>query len=366
MGNFKEKLNKALEFLEKATFRVSLQEKIFFARHLSIIIKAGMPLMDALTMLKKQTESRSMEKILTQVIKDVSEGQFLSASLERYKNIFGDLFINMIRVGEASGVLPENLDFLSQELKKKREMRKKVVGALIYPAVILVATFGVIGTMAIMVFPKIFPVFATLNVELPMTTKILIKFSDALSQYTGTVASAFLVLIIAIWFLLRIKIVRYYSHRFLLRAPLVGGMITSVNMSNFSRTLGLLLKSGVKIVEAINITAATLNNLVYRKELKEVAESIQKGELISQHLTSRKSLFPKMATNMIAVGENTGNLSETLLYLSEFYESEVAEMTKNLSNTLEPVLMVFMGVAVGFVAISIIMPIYKITQTMGR
>jgi len=366
MNKFQEKLHNILEFIEKRTLGVSLQEKILFARHLAIIIKSGMPLMDALTMLGKQTESKSMTKILEQVVRDVSEGQFLSTSLERYKNIFGNLFINIIRVGEASGILSENLEYLSQELKKKQEMRKKIIGALIYPFVILVATLGIVGLMMIFVLPKIFPVFTSLNVELPITTKILIAVTNIMSNHTGTAILALLALIIATWLLLRIEKVRYYNHWFLLRIPLIGKTITSVNMSNFARTLGLLLKSGVKIVEAVNITADTLNNLVYRKELKAIADSIQKGEMISQHLANRKGLFPKMTTNMIAVGESTGNLSETLLYLSEFYESDVNELTKNLSNTLEPFLMIIMGIIVGFVAISIIMPIYSITQTFSR
>lgn len=358
-------MNKFKQFfsrLDDLFLRVSIQEQVIFARNLSIIIKAGVPLLDALTMLKKQTKNRAMSKILEHVLEDVSNGQFLSASLEKYKRVFGDLFINIIRVGEASGILSENLEYLSQELKKKRELRKKVIGALVYPTVILFATVGVVGLLTIFIFPKIFPVFASLNIELPLTTKILIAVSDTLVERGGTVLAVLVVTLIIFWLLLRLQKARFYFHWILLRVPLVGKMMTSMNMASFSRTLGLLLKSGVKIVEAINITSDSLTNLVYRKGLKEAARNIQKGELISKYLLTEPRLFPIMASNMIAVGENTGNLSETLIYLSEFYESELDDLVKNLTNVLEPALMVVMGIIVGFVAIAIITPIYGITQ----
>ena len=299
---------------------VSLQERIIFTRHLAIIIKSGMTLIDALSMLKKQTKSRSLSKILDQVIKDVTGGQFLATSLEKYKSIFGDLFVNFIRVGEASGVLSENLEYLSQELKKKREIRKKIMSAMIYPIVILVATFGITSLLVFFIFPKIFPVFTSLNVELPATTKFLIAISDVITQTGGTVLMVLIAVILAFWLLIKAPKIRFYSHWLLLKMPLIGGMMVSVNMTNFARTAGLLLKSGVKIVEAVNITSDTLTNLVYRQELKAVAASIQKGEAMSQHLLVKPHLFPAMASGMIAIGENTGNLSETLAYLSEFYE----------------------------------------------
>lgn len=359
-------MEKFSQYFKNLFLGVSLQEKIIFTRHLAIIIKSGMTLIDALSMLKKQTKSRSLSKILDQVIKDVTAGQFLSASLEKYKGIFGDLFVNFIRVGEASGVLAENLEYLSQELKKKREIRKKVVSALIYPIVILAATFGITGLLVFFIFPKIFPVFASLNVKLPATTKFLIAASTLITEKGGWVLLITLIAIAVFWLSLKVYKIRFYFHWLLLRLPLVGGMMASVNMTNFSRTIGLLLKSGVKIVEATNITADTLTNLVYRQELKAVAASIQKGEAISQHLLTKPRLFPAMAAGMIAIGENTGNLSETLVYLSEFYESELDELVKNLTDVLEPLLMVTMGIIVGFVAVAIITPIYGITQTLGR
>ena len=346
--------------------KVSLQEKILLTRNLAIMVRAGMPLLDSINLLQGQTKSKSLAKILSGVAADVSNGQFLSKSLDKYHNVFGDLFTNIIRIGETSGTLPENLNYLSDELKKKSELRKKVIGALIYPIVIVTATFGITLMMAIFIFPKITPVFASLHVDLPMSTKILIAVSDLLTKNGLSALGALAGLIIAFWGLLKIYKIKFYSHLALIYLPLVGQMSRDVNIANFTRTLGMLLKSGIKIVEAINITSDTLSNLVYREELKKLAAHTQKGESISKYLSNHPRLFPPMLVNMISVGENTGNLSETLLYLADFYAARVDDITKNLSTALEPILMVVMGLTVGFVAISVISPIYQVTQTMGR
>jgi type II secretory pathway component PulF len=271
-----------------------------------------------------------------------------------------------VRVGESAGILSENLNYLADELKKKQELRKKVIGALIYPIVILVATLGITGLLTVFIFPKILPVFKSLNVELPLTTKILIVVSDVLTKYGLLVLLGILALIVALWLILKIKSVKFYFHSLLLYVPIFGKIIRNVSLTNLCRTLGLTLKSGIKVVEAISITAESLPNLVYKKELLKVADEVRKGESLSPHFVRMPHLFPSVLSQMISVGESAGNLSETLLYLAEFYESEVNDATKNLSNVLEPILMVLMGIIVGFVALSIITPIYEVTQNIGR
>lgn len=363
MNNFLKKINDRFRSL---LLRVPIQEQVIFARHLAVMAKAGLPLLESLKILQKETRSKSLKIILETVVADVSSGQFLSASLDRYKNIFGNLFINIIRVGESTGILPENLNYLADELKKKQELRRKVIGALIYPIVILVATLGITGLLTIFIFPKILPVFKSLNVELPLTTKILIAISDILTNYGALAALAIAVLVLAIWLVLKIKTARFYFHKFITYVPILGNMVRDVNLTNFCRTLGLSLKSGIRVVEAINITGESLTNMNYKKELSNAAEAVRKGEALAPFFAQNEHLFPAVLSQMISVGETAGNLSETLLYLSEFYESEVNESTKNLSNVLEPLLMVLMGAIVGFVALSIITPIYEVTQSIGR
>jgi len=346
--------------------RVSAQEKILFAKNLAVMTKAGMPILDCLKLLQKQTKSKSMKKILSHLIEDVANGQFLSASLEHFKHIFGDFAVNIIRVGEASGILYENLSYLAEELAKKQALRRKILSALVYPTIIVTSTAAITGILTIYVFPKILPIFKSLKVALPLTTKILIAVSEFLLAYGAYVAAGIVVLAIIGWLLTKIQSIRFLMHRFLLYLPVAAGLSQNYNLANFCRTLGLLLKSDIKVVEAINITADTLNNLVYKKELKDLAKEIAGGEEISEHLEKKPHLFPLMLTQLIAIGEATGNLSETLLYLSEFYETKIDETAKSLSTILEPLMMLTMGAIVAFIAISIITPIYEITQGLKK
>ncbi|MDP3729187.1 MAG: type II secretion system F family protein [bacterium] len=358
-------MNKLTRFSNNFFLRVSLQDQILFTRHLSIMIKTGMPLLDALTMLQKQAKASSLAKILKQAVTDVSNGKFLSNSFEQYENIFGNLFISLIRVGEASGILPENLSYISAELQKRKELHKKVLSAMIYPMIIFVAITGLITMLTVFIFPKILPVFENLNMKLPFTTRTLIWVSDFLLAYGMWVLIGIVCAIVALWFLNRLRKIKFVFHWIFLHTPIIKGISQSVNLTNFCRTLGMLLKSGMHIVDALTITADTIDNLVYQEALRNISINVQKGGQISEYLRANEKLFPAMLTNMISVGETTGNLSETLLYLSDFYESDVDDLTKNLSSILEPLLILFMGLVVGFVAVAIITPIYGISQSVS-
>ncbi len=326
-----------------------------------------MPILDSLTMLKKQqTKSKPFSKILDQMITDIDSGQFLSTSLDRFRQIFGNLFINVIRVGEASGTLPENLNYIVEELQKGQSLNRKIKGAMVYPIIILIAVFVIVGILIFVVFPKILPLFKSLKVKLPLATRVLLFGYTFISENWLLIIFGIFVIFIGFWLMLKNKKIKFYLDYFLLKLPFIGSITTNINMANFTRTLSLLLKSGVKIVDSLETTANTLSNSVYQEELKKVATEISGGGQISQYLLKRPRLFPIMLSQMIEVGENTGNLSQTLLYLNNFYETEVDEITKNLSTTLEPILLIIMGVIVGFVAIAIITPIYSITQSVSR
>lgn len=343
--------------------RVSIQEQIFFVKHLAIMTKAGMPILDSLQLIKKQVNSKTMAKVVEQMITDVSNGLFLSSSLERYRNIFGDFMINIIRVGESSGILYENLNYLAEELKKKRELRKKVTGAMTYPAIVMVTAIGIIGILTLYVFPKLLPVLRNLKTEPPLPTKILMATTTFLLAYGTYTAAGLLIYFIVMWLIVkRVKPARFLFHRIILITPIIGRISRNYNLATFSRTLGLLLKSDIKVVEALSITADTMTNLTYQREIRAVANNVSKGEEISAYLEGKTALFPLTVSQMINIGERTGNLSESLLYLAEMYENDLDDLTKNLSSTLEPVLMIILGVIVGFIALSIITPIYQMTQ----
>ena len=347
-------------------FRLSNKDKMLFARNLEVMIRSGMQILQGLEILKKQTKSRTFIKILDSLTDDLKNGHFLSVGLEKYQNIFGEFFINLIRVGEASGTLSENLKYLSDELKKKDDLQKKVKGALAYPMVILLATVGITSIMVFLIFPKILPVLTSINVELPLVTRVFISISQFSIKYGYLVGLGFVGLIVGFGLLLRVPRFKLIWHKFLLHVPGIGDMVKAVNLIGFARTLGLLLKSGIKIVEALQITAKTLGNFVYRDEIMRVSEGVRKGDPMSRYFMENPKLFPPIFSQMVVVGENTGKLDESILFLADFYESELDESTKNLSNILEPILLLTMGMIVAFVALAIITPIYKITQSLGR
>lgn len=346
--------------------RVPLSERILFAKHLAMMIKAGMTEVESLRLVRRQVKSRGFARLLDGVIKDVESGQFLSESLKQYRNIFGDLFVNVVRIGEMSGTLPENLNYVSGELRKIQELRARVVGAMIYPAVILFATLLVISVLIFFIFPKILPVLQNSHIALPVTTKILMVVAYALQNYYGLIGGGLAVIIVLWIVLLRARPFRYFVHRLTLSIPVFGTVVMNYNTVNITRTMGILLKSQIKIVEAIEITSDIARNLVYKNLLMSTAGEIKRGEPLYRYWEHYERFIPATVTRMVEVGEKTGNLEGNLLYLAEFYENEVDDTLKNLSTILEPGLLIIMGMMVGFVALAIITPIYGITQTIQK
>ena len=335
-----------------------------FTKNMALALRSGVSLVNSLKLVQSQARSSAFKKILASLMADANRGVFLSDGLSKFKWVFGELFINIIRVAETSGTLPENLLYLGDELAKKSALIKKVKSALIYPIIILIATVVIGATMVVFVFPKILPLFENAGTELPFTTRLLIKISSLLSAYGVWMLLGAIALFMGFRFTLKIAPVRIIYDRILFLVPLFGKSIVNFNMANVTRTLGLLLKSGVRITEAVDITAVTLTNLVYVREFKEAANHIRKGEFLSRYLYKDKRIFPVMLVNMIEVGENTGNLTENLAYLAEYYENEVDDFVKNLSSILEPLLLLVMGGIVAFIALSFITPIYQITRTI--
>lgn len=345
--------------------RFSVREQTMFAKRMSFLVKAGVPLIECLSLIRTQTKSKSKAELYALVIDDVNNGLFLSTSLARRGNLFGEFAVNLIRVGEESGILSQNLSYLADELEKKEVLRRKVIGALVYPAVITVATLGITGVLTMYIFPKILPVFSSLHVALPLSTRVLIRISEFMHTSGLSLILALSVLVIAFSVAKRkIPRVRYVNDGLSLRMPIFGRLMRSYNLANFCRTLGLLLKSGIQVTQALEMTVETTGNIVYKLAYKEILADVTRGLPISVALAKHGSLFPDLLTHMVAIGETTGNLSTALSYLAEMYEGEVEEMTKNLSSAIEPVLMVTMGVLVGFIAVSIITPIYEITQNL--
>lgn len=346
--------------------RFPIKEQVHFAKRLSFLIDAGVPIIESLQLLRDQSKSSSRKHIYTTVIEDVNRGRYLSQSLAQFQRLFGPFAINIIKIGETSGVLTQNLQYLAQELQKKEELRKKVVGALIYPTFITIATLLLAGILTVFIFPKVMPIFKSLNVDLPITTLVLLAVSNFLSVYGLHLLGGIILFVILVKVGMRFIVpFRFFMHYISLRLPIFGKLMKYYYMNNFCRTLGLLLKSGVNVVEAVKITGDTMGNLVYKHECDKLSEIVMRGERISTYIAKRPGSFPDFTAHLIAVGETSGSLSDTLIYLSEMYETEVSDMTKNLSNSIEPILMIFMGLIVGLVAVSVISPIYEVTQHLN-
>ncbi|MFH1462512.1 MAG: type II secretion system F family protein [bacterium] len=341
---------------------VSFLDKIIFTKNLSLMIKAGLPIWEGLTIIKEQSNNKSFKKILDKIAKDVNNGQPLAVSLSRHPGVFDDLYINMIKIGEESGTLEESLSRLSLQLEKSFQLKEKIKMAMIYPAIIMAAVVILGAALAFFILPKIIPVFKALDIQLPLATRILIGFTEVAQNYGLFIMFSLFFLAAAFAFLLRLRAVKFFFDKLVLILPIVGPISRNIILSNSSRTLGILLKSGIPVVSALKITQNSLTNLVFQKELKGAEDEVKKGKTISNYLKKKEKVFPLMVSRMVAVGEKTGNLEETLSYISDFYEAEVDKSAKNLSTVFEPILLLIVGLAVGLIAIAIISPIYEITR----
>lgn len=344
----------------------STKERVLFAKRLSFLMKAGVGVLESITIVRNQTKSKRKQKLFDTVAADVAAGGYLSKSLARYEPQFGSFTINMIKVGENAGVLSENLTYLAEELGKKQALERKVKGALVYPLFISFATIGVTAMLVVFIFPKIMPIFVSLNVDLPWTTRALLWLSEFLSVWG--IWTAFGIIVLAALFEIARRLyqpLHYGLDWLFIRLPIVGPICRAYNCANFCRTLSLNVKSGVPLSESMIITAEVTNNLVYKRAYMDFATHIQKGEKISSTMGKYIKIFPDMLPHLVLIGETTGSLSQSLSYLSDLYEAEVDDATKNLSNSIEPILLMIMGLLVGVIAVSIIAPIYEVTKYIG-
>jgi type IV pilus assembly protein PilC len=344
---------------------VSLTHRALFARHLAVMLRSGLPITEALDIAATSSEG-ALKSILRKVLKSVETGRTLSAAFSDYPRVFSGLFVEAIRAGESSGTLVENLEHVALELEKERDLLRKVRGAMVYPAFILAATLVMGVTVSFFILPKITPLFEGLHVKLPLTTRMLISFSHFI-ETSGLYFLLGLVLFIffTLW-LVRQKFVKPITHWLLLRIPLIGPITHGAHMARFSRTLGTLLKSGIRIGEALRITQSTMGNIYYEGALGTIERRVGTGTKLSESLEEFSLLFPVIVRRMIKVGEESGRLEETLLFLSDYYDSEVDGATKTLSTALEPMLLLFIGLVVAGFALSIITPIYEITGNIKR
>lgn len=340
-------------------FGVPEMEKLLFTRHLSIMLKAGLSLSRAFSILSEQTRNRRFKKILERVKEDVEGGKSFADTLFHQK-IFTPLYVNMVRVGELGGNLSKVLDLLSIQMIKSHNLKGKIKGAMIYPALVFLTMIGVGVAMMIFVVPKLVEIFEGFDVELPLATRMLIGFTNFFNKYWYLFLIGSVIIAVWLkWFLGTIAGKKIW-HKIILITPFIKKMSMRINITNFSRNLSLLIKSGMPIVESLNVIATTFKNIYFEKAILDASEKVKKGIDLSESLEKYPHLFSPLVLQMIVVGEETGNLDDILSKIADFYEEETDQQMKNISSIIEPVLMIVVGLAVGFMAISIISPIYSL------
>ena len=345
---------------------VSRGDILFLTRHLSIALKSGLTLVEALDMLRDEAESQVMQRLLSDMAETVQSGKPLNEALARYPKYFSPIYVNLVKTGELSGTLAENLQHLADELRKSEELRQKVKSAMMYPMLIFIAVLGLGFSVAWFILPKILPLFKSLNVELPITTRALIWMADLLDVHGTAILLSFAGGVVFFIWLLRRNFVKPITHRFVLRFPVISGIIKNIQLERFMRILSTLLKSGITLDKSLRIVADASTNLMYQNAILSFIAEVEKGHSLGEAMRYFPRLFPGIATRMISMGERTGSLEHTLAFLSETVQEDIENTMKNLSTILEPLLLIIIGVVVGGVAISILGPIYKITGSIQQ
>lgn len=337
---------------------ISIQDKMFFSRNLSIMVSAGLPLTKALEVSADQSPNKKFQRILSEVKNSVVQGKPFAESLRGHKDVFGDLYVNMIEVGETTGKLALILKLLANQMKKDYDLRKRVRGAMIYPAIIL-TVLGLIGAlMMIYVVPSLAATIKELGVDLPLSTQIIIFISDFVAHQWVWLLASLAVAAIIFWRVIKSTTGHLVFDRIVLKLPIFGPLVRKFNVARFCRTFSYLITAGVPIVKSLEIVSSVLGNSLFRNAVHEASGEIQSGAELHAILVTYPKLFQPMVVQMISVGEQTGKISEMMLRLAMFFEEDVTATTKNLSTIIEPILMVAIGLVVGFFAIAMLQPIY--------
>jgi len=343
---------------------VKSHDKILFARNLSKMLDAGLPITRALTIMQRESKGE-FKKVLGSLEEALSKGLSLSDGMKEHPKVFSTLFISMVRSGEESGNLSISLQNVSLQMEKSYQLNRKIRGALMYPVVIICLMVAIGILMMIYMVPTLTATFTSLGVDLPLSTRLIIGTSNFLVSYSLFVLVGIVGLVFLIMYSLRTPKGQRFLDWFLLKLPVIGGMVRQINSARTGRTMSSLVSSGVDIVVALGVTKDVLQNSYYKDVLDEVQSTIQKGATISSVLSRHNNLYPIFVSEMAAVGEETGKIGDMLLNVALFYEEEIDQKTKDMSSVIEPFLMVFIGLAVGFFAISIISPIYSIGDSIG-
>ncbi len=339
---------------------VKIDDVVTFTRQLSTMITAGLPLTQGLSILAQQSKP-SVTKMVSELQREIEGGTSFAAALEKQPKIFGRVYTQLVRAGETGGVLDKVLERLAENMEKDKEFRAKTRGALIYPIIVVIAMIIVALVMMIFVIPKLTEMYQDFGAELPFATQLLIDISSFVANYWWLAGIGIFGGGVAFKNWTRTKTGRRAFDLFLLKLPVFGVLRAKVILTEFSRTLSLLLGAGISLLQALDIVGEGISNSIYRDAIKESTTQVEKGVAFSQSIT-KYTIFPPILAQMIAVGEETGKLDDVLLKLSLYFQSESEHAIKNMTTALEPMIMIVLGLGVGLMVIAIIMPIYSLTS----
>lgn len=344
--------------------RIKLRELAVFSRQFATMIDAGLSVVKCLDILEKQTKNPRLKEVIGQIKHDVAGGTSLTEALQKHPRVFTPLYINMVRSAEAGGILDQVLDRLSGFLEKEQEMRGKVKSAMTYPVVVFFFAMLMLFALLMFVLPKFKSIFETMGLKLPITTSILLNFSTYVQRFWYLAIILVVGSIIGAKLLVQTERGRYALDSMKLKVPIFGDLLLKTGVSRFARTFGTLITSGVPVLRALEIVADTAGNRVISDTVARARVSIKEGDRISTPLFGSK-VFPVMVTQMISVGEETGRLDQMLGKVANFYDEEVDATLKGLTSLIEPLMIVGLGLIVGFIAVSVISPIYQLVGSLG-
>ncbi len=343
---------------------VTAQEKVDFVKNLSLLVKSGRPINESFDLLSKQARTPAMKKLLKEGRGKLERGLSLHSIFEE-SPYFGNVFVSFIRAGEESGTLDENLKNLADWLERDSNLKKEISSATLYPKIII--TFAVIlgGALSVFVLPQLVPIFSTLNVELPLATRMLLSVSDLMQEKGLQVILGFVVLMGAIFLLFKLRPVKKVWHFFVLKIPVVGIITKEYQLTIIAQLITTLFKSGITINRSLEIIADSVTNIKYQEAIAKTRDRVAKGTGLSDIMNDFPDLFPEVFISVVATGEQTGSYGESFQYLADFFSSRVTDRTKKLPTVLEPILLMGIGLFVAFIAAAIIMPIYEVTQGLN-
>lgn len=344
--------------------RVSLEEKMIFARNLSVMVGAGLSFTKALDALVRQSKNKYFKDIVSSLADGIRQGKTFSETLFDFPDVFPSIFRAMIAAGEKAGNLEEVLQMLAEQMRRDYVLMKKIKGAMMYPAVIVFAMFGIAILMMIYVVPSLVDVLEQLNVELPVPTRIIIALSNFVTTRGWFAALIVAALVVGFAVGRKQPFIRKFTSQMWVQVPVVRALAKKMYAARIARSLGSLLSAGVSMVESLDIVSDVVGNVQYQKTLREARDTIQKGGKISSVFSANPRLYPDVVGEIMSVGEETGKLSDVLEKLATFYENEVESATKDLATIIEPVLMIIVGAAVGFFALSILQPMYSVVNAL--